>query len=103
MPQRSDSTEPEASSNANASLAPVGQVLNAGEYLQGIAAGIEIARQEVIFQQDVVLQGLVPAFDLALCLRVIWRSANMIHVLAFHPLSELANWRHYRTAIEADE
>ena len=28
----------------------------------------EIAGQEVVFQQDAVLQGLMPAFDFALCL-----------------------------------
>ena len=32
---------------------------------------LEIARQVVVFQQDAVLEGLVPAFDLALGLRVI--------------------------------
>ena len=31
--------------------------------------GFEIARQEVVFQQDAVLQGLVPALDLTLHLR----------------------------------
>jgi hypothetical protein len=32
-------------------------------------AGFKIARQVVVLQQDAVLEGLMPAFDLALCLR----------------------------------
>ena len=46
---------------------------------EGLDPGCEIARQEVVLQQDAVLQGLVPAFNLALCLRVIWRSTHMTH------------------------
>ena len=41
--------------------------------------GFEVAGQEVILQQDAVLQGLVPALDLALRLRMEWRAANMAH------------------------
>ncbi len=37
----------------------------------------------VVFQQDTVLQGLVPSFDLALCLRVVRGTANVIHALIF--------------------
>lgn len=37
----------------------------------GLDLGFEIARQGVVFQQDSVLQGLVPALDLVLALR--WR------------------------------
>ena len=58
---------------------------------EGLDPGFEIAWQEVVLQQDAVLQGLMPALDLALCLRVIGCSTNMIHVLDFHPLSELAS------------
>jgi hypothetical protein len=35
---------------------------------------LEIARQEVVFEQDAVLERLMPALDLALGLRVKWRS-----------------------------
>src|SRR5687768_598734 len=42
---------------------------------------LEITRQEVVFQQDAVLQGLVPSLDLALSLRVARRSARMLHAL----------------------
>ena len=32
--------------------------------------GFEVFQKEVVFQQDAVLQRLVPAFDLALCLGI---------------------------------
>jgi hypothetical protein len=41
----------------------------------------QICREEVVFQQDAVLQGLVLSIDLALCLRVIWRPPDMSHLL----------------------
>ena len=39
-------------------------------------AGVEIARQEVVLQQDAVLEGLMPSFDLALRLRVVGRTSD---------------------------
>src|ERR1700731_1734200 len=45
----------------------------------GIDLGFEIARQVVVFQQDAVLEGLVPALDLALGHGMIRRSADMGH------------------------
>ena len=36
----------------------------------------EVAWQEVVFQQDAVLERLVPAFDLTLCLRMHTRAGN---------------------------
>ncbi len=39
--------------------------------------GFETARQEVVLQQDAVLQGLMPTFDLALGLRVIGRPMDI--------------------------
>ena len=33
---------------------------------EGLDLGFEIAGQKVVFQQDAILQGLVPALDLAL-------------------------------------
>lgn len=41
----------------------------------------EVARKEVFFEEATVLHGLVPAFDLALGVRMVRRIANMIHVL----------------------
>ncbi len=37
---------------------------------EGLDLGFKIARQEVVFEQDAVFEGLVPALDLALGLRV---------------------------------
>ena len=45
--------------------------------------GLQVLWQEVVFQQDAVLQGLVPAFDLALCLRMEGCAAHMAHLLCF--------------------
>ena len=50
---------------------------------EGIDLLPEITWQVIVFQQDAVLQGLVPTFDLALSLRVIWRTTDVIHVLTF--------------------
>jgi hypothetical protein len=41
-------------------------------FSEGLDLGLKIARQEVVFQQDVVLHGLVPAHDLALRLGMEW-------------------------------
>jgi len=57
---------------------------------EGFDLSIEIAWQEVVFQQDAVLQGLVPSFDLALCLRMIRRTSAVLHSLALQPFSQIA-------------
>ena len=46
---------------------------------EGRDLAFEIAGQVVVFQQDAVLQGLMPAFDLALCLRMAGRTADVLH------------------------
>ena len=48
---------------------------------EGADLAFEIAGQEVVFQEDAVFHGLVPALDLALGLRVMRCTANMIHTL----------------------
>jgi len=48
----------------------------------------EIARQEVVFQQDAVLQSLMPTFDLTLGLRMIWRTTATLHAVALQPLTQ---------------
>jgi hypothetical protein len=53
-------------------------------------AGFEIARQVIVFQQDAVLQGLMPALDLALGLRMIGRATNMRHILLVEPFCQFA-------------
>ena len=50
----------------------------------------KITGEEVILQQYPVLQRLVPAFDLALRLRMIRRAANMAHLVVSEPISEVA-------------
>ena len=51
---------------------------------------LEIAGQVVVLEQDAVLQGLVPALDLALGLRVIRRSADVLHTVFFKPVGQIA-------------
>ena len=43
---------------------------------EGVDSGFQVAGQIVVFQQDAVLQGLMPAFDLALCVRMAWGAAD---------------------------
>ena len=49
---------------------------------------LQIAGQDVVLQQDAVLQGLVPSFDLALGLWVVRRTMNMIHAFVIQPFSQ---------------
>ena len=48
----------------------------------------QVARQEVMFEQDAVLHGLVPALDLALGLGMIGRAADMLHALFLDVIPE---------------
>ena len=57
---------------------------------EGIDLRFEISGQEVVLQQDPVLQGLMPAFDLALRLRVIWRAARVLHAFVGEIFGEVA-------------
>lgn len=56
-------------------IAPVVVVID-----EGCDLGFEIARQEVVLQQDSVLQRLVPALDLALGLGMARCTPGVIHV-----------------------
>ena len=49
---------------------------------------LEITGQEVVFQQDSVLQRLMPALDLALGLRMIGRTARVRHTFVFQIISQ---------------
>ena len=49
---------------------------------EGSDLGLKIAGQEVVFEQDAVLQGLVPALDLALGLGMHWSAPNRAHGLS---------------------
>jgi hypothetical protein len=71
-------------------VAPVVVVID-----EGIDLRFEVTGQEVVFQQDAVLQGLVPSLDLALGLGVVWRAADMVHALvrpAIRPVHRRCNW-----------
>ena len=50
----------------------------------------QIAGQEVVFQENPVLHGLVPAFDLALGLGVMRSATNVIHAFALKIVGEIA-------------
>ncbi len=50
----------------------------------------QITGEEIVLQQYAVLQRLVPAFDLALCLRMVWCAANVAHAVVAEPVSEVA-------------
>ena len=52
--------------------------------------GFEIAREEVVFQQDAVLEGLMPAFDFALGHRMIGRAAKVFDIAVVEPFGEVA-------------
>ena len=64
---------------------------------EGADLAFEIAGQVVVIEQDAVFQGLVPALDLALGLRVIRRSADVLHTLFFEPARLQHKTRHCRS------
>ena len=51
------------------------------------------AGQVIVLEQDAVLEGLVPAFDLALCLRVPRSTADVIHAFVSKPVCDDVNAR----------
>ena len=55
---------------------------------KGLDLSLQRARQLVILQQDAVLHGLVPAFDLSLRLGMGRRTANMLDTVLRQPLRE---------------
>ena len=57
---------------------------------EGCDLGFEIAGQEIVFQPDAVLQGLMPMLDLARGLRMISRTALVFHPFVPQPFSEVA-------------
>src|ERR1043165_9340119 len=66
-------------------VAAVVVVVNEGRDL-----GFEVAREEVVFQQDAVFEGLVPTLDLALGHWMIGRTAQMFDVASTEPPGEIA-------------
>ena len=57
---------------------------------EGLDLCFQIAGEVIIFQQDAVFQGLVPALDLSLRLRVERCTANMTHLLICQIVSQFA-------------
>ena len=51
---------------------------------------LKVAGQIVVFEQNPVLHGLMPAFDLALGLRMEWCTADMLHLVIFQPFGQIA-------------
>ena len=49
----------------------------------------QIARQVVVLQQDPVLERLMPALDLTLGLRMVWRAPDVVHALVFEPVGKI--------------
>jgi len=57
---------------------------------EGPDLGLKVARQEIVFEQNAVLHGLVPALDLPLGLWVERCAPYMCHVLTFQPFCQIA-------------
>ena len=57
---------------------------------EGADPHFQIARQVVVFQQDLVLEGLMPALDLTLGLRVVGSPSNMVHSVIVEPVRQVA-------------
>lgn len=66
-------------------IALVGIVVDEGFNLR-----FEIGGQEVVFEQNAVHQSLMPAFDLALGLRMIRRTTRMLHAFVLQPFCKIA-------------
>ena len=62
---------------------------------------LQVARQEVMFEQDAVLHGLMPALDLALGLGMMGRAADMLHALFLDVIRQV--FRDVRRAVIAEQ
>jgi hypothetical protein len=56
---------------------------------EGGDLAFEIAGPVIVLKQDAVLERLMPALDLALCLRVTRGAADVFHFLLIQPLREI--------------
>jgi len=56
---------------------------------EGFDLSFEVTGQKVVLQQDAVLQGLMPSFDLALGLRVIRRTTRVLHAFVLQPFRQI--------------
>jgi len=57
---------------------------------EGFDLSFEVAGQEVVFQENAVLEGLMPALDLALRLGMIRRTAGMLHTFALQLFCQIS-------------
>ena len=58
---------------------------------EGRDLALEVTGQEVVLEQDPVLEGLVPALDLALGLGMQRGAVDMAHALRLDPFGQLAS------------
>ena len=56
----------------------------------GAGLPIDVTGQEVFFVENAVLQRLVPAFDLAPCLRIMRRTTHVFHTLVIEIVTRIA-------------
>src|SRR6202045_4872083 len=56
---------------------------------EGLDLGFEIAREVIVFEQDTVLERLMPALDLSLGHGVIGGATDVLHVLAVEPFRQV--------------
>ena len=68
---------------------------------EGGDGGFQFPFEEVVFEQDAVFQGLVPAFDFALGLGMHRRAANMFHALVLEVFGQIP--RNVGRAIVAEQ
>ena len=59
---------------------------------EGADLPFEITGQVIVFEQNPVLERLMPALDFALGLGMVWRATNMIHALIFKPVGQVARY-----------
>ena len=56
---------------------------------EGCHLAFEVSWQIIVFEQYPVFECLVPAFDLALGLRMTWCPADMLYISASQPFGQL--------------
>ena len=59
---------------------------------EGPDLALKITGQVVIFQQNPVFHGLMPALVLTLCLWVIWHATDMVHALVFEVIRQVPRY-----------
>ena len=56
---------------------------------EGADLQFKIAGQVIVFEENLVLEGLMPSLDFTLCLRVVRCPSNMTHAVILEPVSEV--------------